>query len=112
MENVLVMAGVPKIMQAMFDSIAHELSGGAPLLSRTIRTNLPEGRIAESLGKLQEQFADIEIGSYPHMNVNGPNVRVVLRGIDRARLDAVVESLAAELIALGGKAEEVDITAH
>lgn len=112
MENVLVMAGVPKIMQAMFDSIAHELSGGAPLLSRTIRTNLPEGRIAESLGKLQEQFADIEIGSYPHMNVNGPNVRVVLRGIDRVRLDAVVESLAAELIALGGKAEEVDITAH
>jgi len=109
-ENVMVMAGVPKIMQAMFDGIAHELTGGAPLLSRTVRTNLPEGRIAESLGVLQEQFVDIEIGSYPHMNAMGPNVRVVLRGTNRDRLDTAVSALAAELDALGGAAEEVDIT--
>ncbi len=112
MENVRVMAGVPKIMQAMFDGIAHELTGGAPLLSRTVRVNLPEGRIAESLGKLQQQFAEIEIGSYPHMNANGPNVRVVMRGIDKETLDTLVGALIAVLAELGGKAEEVDINAR
>lgn len=112
MENVFVLAGVPKIMQAMFDGIAHELTGGAPLLARTIRTNLPEGRIAGRLATLQQAFPDVEIGSYPHMNARGPNVRVVLRATDRDRLDAAVRAWTAELAALGGIAEEVDITAR
>ena len=110
-ENVFVMAGVPKIMQAMFESVRHRLVGGAPLLSRTVRTNLPEGRIAERLGHLQADFPDIEIGSYPHMNALGPNVRLVLRGTAASRIDAAVAALKQVIADLGGAAEDVDINA-
>jgi molybdenum cofactor synthesis domain-containing protein len=111
-ENVFVLAGVPKIMQAMFESLRHRLVGGAPLLARTIRTNLPEGRIAGDLGKLQSAFPDVEIGSYPHMNAPGPSVRLVLRGTEAARLAEAVTQLEAALTALGGSATEVDISAR
>ncbi|MFM2129981.1 MAG: hypothetical protein RL477_1527 [Pseudomonadota bacterium] len=110
-ENVYVFAGVPKIMQGMFESIRHDLVGGAPLLARTVRTNLPEGRIAERLGQLQDAYADLEIGSYPHFNVKGLSVRLVLRGTDAARLAAALAELKTLITDLGGTAEEVDITA-
>ena len=45
--NVHVMAGVPKIMQAMLDGILPTLKGGRPMISITLRCSLPEGRIAE-----------------------------------------------------------------
>ncbi len=110
-ENVFVFAGVPKIMQGMFESIRHELIGGAPLLARTIRTNLAEGRIAEPLGGLQDDFPDLEIGSYPHFNKQGLSVRLVLRGTDPVRLGAAVDRLRDIIVALGGSAEDVDISA-
>jgi hypothetical protein len=60
---------------------------------------------------LQDDFPDIEIGSYPHMNVLGPSVRLVLRGTDAARLDVAVAALKAFIADLGGAAEDVDINA-
>ena len=67
--NVFVLAGVPAIMQAMFESLRHRLVGGAPVLSHTISAGLPEGRIAIGLGKLQDAYADVEIGSYPVLSL-------------------------------------------
>ena len=48
--NVFVLAGVPRVMQAMFDGIKHRLKGGAPVLSRSVVCALPEGILAEGLG--------------------------------------------------------------
>jgi len=52
MENVFTFAGIPKVAEAMFQSMKHRLVGGDPVLSRSVRTNLPEGIIAEPLGAL------------------------------------------------------------
>ena len=54
--NVFVMAGVPRIMQGMFEGLRHRIVGGAPLIARTIRTDLPEGRIGGRLGEVQDDF--------------------------------------------------------
>ena len=40
MENVFTFAGIPKVAEAMFQSMKHRLVGGTPVLSRTVRTNL------------------------------------------------------------------------
>ena len=64
-ENVFVMAGVPRIMQAMFDDLKSRLKGGEPVSSRSIDAFIPEGLVAGPLGEVQNQFPDIEIGSYP-----------------------------------------------
>jgi len=84
--NVYVMAGVPRIMQAMFDSIKHGLKGGAPMLSATVAAYITEGWIAEELGQLQERFPTVEIGSYPFVRGQKLGTSLVARSTDAETL--------------------------
>jgi len=106
MENVFTFAGIPAVMQAMFHSMKHRLAGGTPVVSRTVRTNLPEGIIAEPLGALQKRFEDLDICSYPAFRNGKPSVSLVLRGTDDARLAAASGELIATLHQMNGEAEE------
>ena len=100
--NVYVMAGVPKIMQAMVDAIIPELKGGASVLSLTVSTDLPEGDIAAGLTDIQSRYPDIEIGSYPMYKMGGFTTSLVLRSPDSARNDAAAEEIRALIRASGG----------
>ena len=106
MENVFTFAGIPMIMQGMFAAMKHRLVGGAPVISRTVRTNLPEGIIAEPLGALQKRFDDLDIGSYPGFRNGKVSVSLVLRGTDDARLAAASAELIDTLKKMNGEAEE------
>jgi molybdenum cofactor synthesis domain-containing protein len=101
--NVFVMAGVPAIMQAMLQSAKHRLVGGAPMLSRLVATDLPEGRIAEGLGALQDRHPEVEIGSYPFYRGGRFGVSLITRATDQAAIDGTAEELKAMLTALGGQ---------
>ena len=81
-DNVFVMAGVPAIMQAMFDAVLPQLKQGKPLKSRTLSTHLPEGKIAYALGEIQVKHPDVSIGSYPFFHEGHVGVSVVLRADD------------------------------
>src|SRR5436309_3409083 len=87
-ENVFVMAGVPNIMQAMFNSIKHELKGGRKMLSRTISAYVTEGIIAAGLTAIADQYPDVEIGSYPFIRQQRLGTSLVARCADAAKLDA------------------------
>ncbi len=106
MENVFTFAGIPTIMQGMFGAMKHRLVGGPPVVSRTVRTNLPEGIIAEPLGALQKRFGDLDIGSYPGFRNGKVSVSLVLRGTDDARLAAASSELIDILKKMNGEAEE------
>jgi molybdenum cofactor synthesis domain-containing protein len=106
MENVFTFAGIPKVAEAMFQSMKHRLVGGTPVVSRTVRTNLPEGIIAEPLGALQKRYEDLDIGSYPAFRNGKPSVSLVLRGTDDARLAAAAVELLATIRGMNGEAEE------
>ena len=106
MENVFTFAGIPSVMQGMFHAMKHRLSGGAPVVSRTVRTNLPEGVIAEPLGALQKRFEDLDIGSYPAFRNGKPSVSLVLRGTDDARLASAAAELIVTIKGMNGEAEE------
>jgi molybdenum cofactor synthesis domain-containing protein len=106
MENVFTFAGIPSVMQGMFHAMKHRLSGGSPVVSRTVRTNLPEGIIAEPLGALQKRFEDLDIGSYPAFRNGKPSVSLVLRGTEDSRLAAAAAELVATLKSMNGEAEE------
>jgi molybdopterin-biosynthesis enzyme MoeA-like protein len=90
----------------MFQSMKHRLVGGDPVLSRTVRTNLPEGIIAEPLGALQQRYPDVDIGSYPAFRDGKPSVSLVLRGTDDARLVAAMTELLTTIRGMNGLAEE------
>jgi len=92
-----VMAGVPKIMQGMLDHIAPTLKGGAPMLCGTVTLDVPESQIAEDLGRLQDDFPAVDIGSYPHFKNGELGVSVVLRARDEENLAAAQKALLAVL---------------
>lgn len=100
-ENVFVLAGVPLIMQAMFDSLRHRLVGGPPVLSRSVRAELPEGKIAKGLGRIQDTYSDVEIGSYPFFRAGVVGCTLVLRGTNEERLAGAVDEVRGLIRALG-----------
>ena len=107
MENVFTFAGIPTIVESMFQSMKHRLVGGDPVLSRTVRTNLPEGVIAEPLGALQKRFDDLDIGSYPGFRAGKVSVSLVLRGTNDARLVSAAAELIDTIRRMNGEAEEL-----
>ena len=92
-ENVYVMAGVPRIMQAMFDGMKHTLAGGKPMVSRSILAAIGEGTIAEGLGAIQDQHPDVEIGSYPFFRDGKLGTSLVMRSTEPAAIDAAAEKI-------------------
>ncbi|MEL6607920.1 MAG: molybdopterin-binding protein [Pseudomonadota bacterium] len=91
--NVHVMAGVPSVFKAMVASVLPTITGGAPLLSETVRIDRGEGDIAGPLGTMADANPDLSIGSYPFQLDGRFGVNVVLRGTDAD----VLQKLAAEL---------------
>lgn len=84
--NVHVMAGVPQIFEAMVASVLPKLTGGAPLLSQTLRLFRGEGEIATAFGALAAQYPDLSMGSYPFQQDGAQGTNLVIRGSDPARL--------------------------
>lgn len=91
--NVHVMAGVPKVFQAMVGSVLPTLTGGQPLLSQTLRVMRGEGDIAGPLGALAAEMDDLQFGSYPFQQDGVYGSNVVVRGTDGARVDLAMTRL-------------------
>ncbi len=96
--NVMVMAGVPSIMQAMLDAVAPTLKTGIKMLSETVQANRREGDIGTALGALAKAHPDVQIGSYPFFSDAGPNTNIVLRARDADKL-AVAVAAVTEMLA-------------
>jgi molybdenum cofactor synthesis domain-containing protein len=88
--NVVTMAGIPTVMQAMLDEVASTLKTGAKLLSETIRADLKEGDVGTELGAIAKANPDAIIGSYPFFDDKlGPNTNIVVRSRDAQKLEQV-----------------------
>ena len=99
--NVFVLAGIPTIAQAMFESLKHQLVGGPPLLSATVTAFVPEGTIAEGLGAIQQRFPALDVGSYPFQQQGRFGTQLVVRGTDPEALAAARDAIAALVGELG-----------
>ena len=93
-ENVHVMAGVPSVFKAMVASVLPTLTGGAPLISKTLTVHRGEGDIAGPLGALAEAYPDLSMGSYPFQQDGKYGSNIVVRGQDAALLDEAMGKLA------------------
>jgi molybdenum cofactor synthesis domain-containing protein len=99
--NVFVMAGVPKIMQAMLEDVAPRLARGVRVEARSITVRLPEGRIAASLSAIQARYPAVAIGSYPFFAGSGPaaglrssaGTTLVVRGRNRGEVEAAAHDI-------------------
>jgi molybdenum cofactor synthesis domain-containing protein len=98
LDNVHVMAGVPKVFEAMVASVLPTLVGGPPLLSQSLRLMRGEGEIAADFGALAADYPDLAMGSYPFSTNGVFGTNLVIRGTNAARLDQAM----ARLVALFG----------
>ncbi|UTW52983.1 competence/damage-inducible protein A [bacterium SCSIO 12827] len=108
-DNVFVLPGVPRIMQAMFDLFKHRLTGGAEMLSKSIASYTPEGKIAARLTALQDEHPALEIGSYPFSRDGKHGSTIVIRGTDAADIADAADKLRAIMRDLGNDPQEVDL---
>lgn len=103
MHNVFVMAGVPRIMQAMLDTVTPQLVSGAVEMSKTVFCNLGEGAVAAKLRTLQEHHPEVEIGSYPGLVGNNFRLSLVVTSTDSVLLEQVIGLVEQMVITLGGQ---------
>jgi len=87
-ENVFCLPGVPSILKSMLGSLNNVLVGGEPILSKTINLKTYESEIAKSLTNVQNNNKDVEIGSYPFFRQGKLGVSIVLRSIDKSKIDS------------------------
>lgn len=91
--NVHVMAGVPAVFQAMVAAVLPALAGGAALYSQSLTIQRGEGEIAADLGELARAHPELSIGCYPFQRDGVFGANVVIRGADRAAVDAAMLQL-------------------
>ncbi|MDE8344591.1 MAG: molybdopterin-binding protein [Acidocella sp.] len=98
--NVHVMAGVPRIMQAMFMALEPSLPQGTPIIMRTVHgIGVMEGSIAAGLSAIQDSFSGIDLGSYPFRRGAEGGVAIVAKGTDITALDAAIAQASALIAA-------------
>ncbi len=114
MENVYVLAGVPKIMQAMFGALSARLPGGTPRHCITVDCQVPESVLADGLRSIAEEFKDLDIGSYPYFRpqtiekangmpgIGSLGVSLVVRGLPVAAVEAAAEKIIQLIRTCGG----------
>jgi molybdenum cofactor synthesis domain-containing protein len=107
--NVFVMAGIPKIMQAMLEAVIPHLEKGIEVQSHTLTVHSQESKISAALAEVQEGcIDDVAIGSYPFMsggNYGDPaakvGVNVVFRSQDMDKIMVAVKLLGEKFVAAG-----------
>lgn len=92
-ENVHVLAGVPKIMQGMLHFVLPSLKGGKKMLSQTIEGKTGESKIASGLSEILTKHKNIDIGSYPAFKNGVPSVALVVRSTDPEALKKAVNDV-------------------
>jgi molybdenum cofactor synthesis domain-containing protein len=93
-DNVIVMAGVPIIMQSMMDTVGPQLRSGPPILAESIEAGaIPEGNYAMRLEEIARTHERVSIGSYPQFSSAGIRNQIVLRSRDATSLAQAAQAV-------------------
>ncbi len=98
-QRVYVLAGVPSIFASQLDSFMDDFSG-RPFMRQEIEVQMQESQFAAALGAVQEQFPDVEIGSYPMRCTDHPRGKICLSCQDEARMQQALKAVHDMLAAL------------
>ena len=96
-ENVFVMAGIPKIMRGMLEGMYDYLEKGDLIHSRSFDIMIGESFFAEELTQIQDKYSDVSVGSYPFSRDGKYGATIVLRSTQESQLESC-ELLVKELI--------------
>lgn len=98
LENVHVLPGVPRILQAMLPNLLARLPGGPPIASHTLTAWVRESDIANELAAVQTHYPGLDLGSYPFMREGRYGTALVIRGADADAVATAAGEVAAFLV--------------
>jgi molybdenum cofactor synthesis domain-containing protein len=105
-ENVIVLAGLPKVMEAMMEACLPFLPDHGPIISTHIKGKILEDHIAWDIQRLQQSYSDLSIGSYPSY-INGiAHVTITLR----ARAPDMLKKAKEEVVNIFNRFGVVDLS--
>ena len=97
-KNIYVLPGVPKILQAMFLELEDKICGVTNMKNKNIVVYSAEGEIADILIKVQEEFNEVSIGSYPYFRPPNIGTNIVLRSINDNLIGLVAIAIKKKLV--------------
>ncbi|MBN9565938.1 MAG: competence/damage-inducible protein A, partial [Alphaproteobacteria bacterium] len=103
LENIHVMAGVPRIMQSMFSTLKGKLKGGEVMKSQSVTTFLTEGLFALDLENIQENNKEVEIGSYPFAFDGKRGTTLIVSGYSDNEITKAYNDIVEMIKKLGGE---------
>ena len=106
-ENVYVMAGIPAVMRAMLATLEGKLDAGLPVRSRTVTAYVGESTIASALSRIQDEFPDVDLGSYPFFRADRYGTSLVMRGVDERHLDLALEAVKQAIVDAGETPQDI-----
>jgi len=95
-DNVYVMAGVPRVMRIMLDAIVADLKTGLQIHNAEVHANVGEGEIAAALEAIQLKHPDIDIGSYPQdedSTISDHRVIFMVKGTDKKSINQTCDDI-------------------
>ena len=93
LDNVYVLAGIPSVAKAMFETFKHKLETNDPIESDSIDIYLREGDIAEPLSTIAKKYSYVDIGSYPFSKDGKYGATIVVRGTDKELIKKVIDEV-------------------
>jgi molybdenum cofactor synthesis domain-containing protein len=100
--NVIVLAGVPSVMQAMLDFAVKSMNTGVAMLVEVVAADaIPEGRYGDALGAIAAAHPEVAIGSYPAFKDGRFSNQIVVRGKDQGAVAAARLAVEGMIAALG-----------
>lgn len=94
-ENVFVMAGVPKIMQAMLEGLRPRLKGGRKIWSQSLTVFAPESKVAADIAAIQNCLEGVSLGSYPFFRDGIIGTQIVIRSVEQGVITQAMADLMA-----------------
>lgn len=101
-ENVIVLAGIPLVVQSMIKDLPNKIIGDKPVRSITVGAYLGESQIAEQLERIQQQYSGVDLGSYPFYKNERFGTNLVMRSSNADDM-ATMAGLVRELISSHGE---------
>lgn len=90
--NVYILPGSPKLFQLKFNAIRSELSSDRSFYCHKVYLNRTESGLAPLLEELQDQFPEVDYGSYPSFGTHDYSTMVTLESSKKSVLEQALES--------------------
>ncbi len=88
-KNVICLPGVPLILKSMIHNVRKYLKPGVRILSKSVRCQTVESKIAKNLELIQKKYIKtVEIGSYPFFRLGKIGVSIVIRSEKKNNLQS------------------------